>query len=401
MKISSVVAKVVRDTTPLGRSDTPQVDVEIVHMNPMVSVGSGRGDADSFDPPWGEAICVVAFDNGEWGVGMTAHAGFVVPIINDYLAPMLVGEQVETVDDIGDLWDLMTTVAAAHIGAVGSASYAISAVDLAVYDALGKSHLVPVYDLLGGPAHAAIQCYATGTSVEKNAAFGFTRFKIPCPWLARGAEGVDATVAAVEAARAAVGDAELMIDCWAVMDVDQAVDVCNALEPYDLGFVEDFINPEDWDGYGHVRSRTNVRLAAGERWFTVRPFEQQASRGNVDVLQPDPLWVGGATPTVRIAEVARRHGIDLAIHCGVNDAFGQHLCFALTENVIGEMYIGASTSLAESYRSTPEKPANNVYQFFVNLLKNINGGTTHCRNTSANIGLDAPDPNPALRAGTT
>lgn len=328
----------------------------------MVSSGSGRGDKDTFDPPWGEAICVVTFDNGVWGVGLTAHAGFAVPIINEYLAPMLIGQDVESVADIGELWDLTTTVTAAHIGAAGSTSYAISAVDLAMYDALGKSLSLPVYDLLGGPAHAAIQCYATGTNVEKNAGFGFERFKIPCPWLARGAEGVEATVAAVEAARSAVGDAELMIDCWAVMDVDEAVDVCNALEPYDLVFVEDYINPEDWDGYGDVRSRTTARLAAGERWFTVRPFEQQASLGTIDVLQPDPLWVGGATPTVRIADVARRHCVDLAIHCAVNDAFGQHLCFALAENVIGEMYIGASTSLAESYRSTPGMaiPVNGV-----------------------------------------
>jgi len=137
------------------------------------------------------------------------------------------------------------------------------------------------------------------------------------------------------------------------MDVDQAVALCHALEPYDLAFVEDYIHPGDWDGYGEVRSRTTVRLAAGERWYTVRPFEQQASKGTVDVLQPDPLWVGGATPTVRIAEIARRHGVDLAIHCGVNDSFGQHLCFALSENVVGEMYIGAATSLAGVYRSTP------------------------------------------------
>ena len=353
MRISSIKAAAVNDTRPLGRSNTPQVDVEIVHMNPMISSGSTRGDKDTFDPPWGEAICVVTLDDGSWGIGLTAHAGFVVPIINDYLAPLVVGQTIESVSDIGEVWDLMTTVAAAHIGAAGSTSYAISAVDLALYDALGKSLGLPVYDLLGGPAREAITCYATGTSVEKNAAFGFERFKIPCPWLARGDEGITATVDAVEQARDLAGGAELMIDCWAVMDVKQAIAVCNALEPYGLTFIEDFINPEDWDGYGEVRQATSARLAAGERWFTVRPFEQQASRGNVDVLQPDALWVGGATPTVRIAEVAMQNGVDLAIHCGVNDAFGQHLCFALEPNVIGEMYIGASTSLAESYRSTP------------------------------------------------
>jgi L-rhamnonate dehydratase len=354
MKISSIHAAAVRDTTPLGRSNTPQADVEIVHMNPMVSSGSHVGEAERFDPPWSEAICVVILDNGVWGVGLTAHAGFVVPIINDYLGPMLVGENVDSVGDIGALWDLMTTVTAAHIGAAGSTSFAVSAVDLALYDALGKHVALPVYELLGGKAHDAIPCYATGMDVEKSAEFGFTAFKIPCPWGERGNAGIAALVEAVERARSIVGQADLMVDCWAVMDVDQAVDVCAALEPYDLGWVEDYINPEDWAGYGEVRRRTGgIRLAAGERWFTVRPFEQQSAAGNVDVVQPDPLWVGGVTPTVRIADVAERNSVDLAIHCGVNDAYGQHLCFALGANTIGEMYIGASTSLVDSYRSTP------------------------------------------------
>ena len=177
-------------------------------MNPMVSSRSGRGDVRRFEPPWGETVCVVTLDTGHWGLGLTAHAGVVVPMINDYLGPLVVDERIESIDDIAEVWDPMSTVAAAHIGAAGAASYAISAIDLALFDALGKHAQQPVYDLLGGGAHDRIAMYATGTDLAKASELGFSAFKIPCPWLEPGPAGVARAVGAVEAARSIVGDAD-------------------------------------------------------------------------------------------------------------------------------------------------------------------------------------------------
>ncbi|MDG1878168.1 MAG: mandelate racemase/muconate lactonizing enzyme family protein [Acidimicrobiales bacterium] len=322
-------------------------------MNPMVSAGLRRGSVAKFEPSWGEVACVVTLDDGTWGLGLTAHAGPVVPVINDYLGPLIEQETVESVADIGELWDLMSTVGAAHLGISGVVSYAISAVDLALYDAHGRQRGVPVYELLGGPAHDSIECYATSSDVAKLADLGFDRFKIPCPWSVPSPAGIAAAVGAVEEARSRIGDADLMVDGWAVMDAGHAATLCRSLKPYDLRFVEDVVHPDDTDGYATVRASTSLRLAAGERWFGLHPFAYHAAHGTVDVLQPDALWVGGATATVRIAGLARQHGLDLAIHCAVNDSFGQHLAFALAENVIGEMYVGGALALADSYRSTP------------------------------------------------
>ena len=83
-------------------------------MNPMAGTGSTRGRVERFAPPWPEVICVVTLADGTWGVGMTAHAGPVRPIIADYLAPLLVDQAVEGVDDIAELWDLMARVGSAH-----------------------------------------------------------------------------------------------------------------------------------------------------------------------------------------------------------------------------------------------------------------------------------------------
>ena len=351
--IASVQAAAVRDTTALGRPTTPADDVEFVHMNPMAGTGSTRGRVERFAPPWPEVICVVTLADGTWGVGMTAHAGPVRPIIADYLAPLLVDQTVEGVDDIAELWDLMARVGSAHVGTGGVLSHAMGAVDLALHDALGRREGMPVYDLLGGPAHDAIECYGTGADIDTLVDLGFTRFKIPCPWPASGPVGVESAVAAVTAARSVVGDADLMLDGWAVMDAREAVSVCRAVEAHDLRFVEDIVHPDDVDGYSHLRTATTVGLAAGERWYGVDVFDHHAAHGNVDVLQPDPLWVGGATAVVRIAAVARRHDVELAIHCGANDGFGQHLCFALAENTLGEMYVGSAQSLVGAYRATP------------------------------------------------
>jgi L-rhamnonate dehydratase len=125
------------------------------------------------------------------------------------------------------------------------------------------------------------------------------------------------------------------------------------------------IYPEDWDGYSRVRSALpEERLAAGERWYTDLPFLRAIECGWVDVLQPDALWVGGVTPCRRIADAAAQAGYGLAIHCGANDSFGQHLAVALNGNLWAEMYIGSprGSSLMNSWRATPgmELPVNGM-----------------------------------------
>lgn len=355
MKIRSIHAAVVKDPTMLGRTGTPTASTELDFMNPLVSSGSHRGRVSTFAPPWGEAICVVVFDTGDWGVGLTAHAATVLPVINDYLGPMITGETVEKVGDIIELWDVMATVSTANIGISGVVSYAISAIDLALYDGLGKRLEVPVYELLGGAACQELHCYATGANVQRAVDFGFTDFKIPCPWPAGNVAAVEGVVAAFDEARAVAGDgAKVMVDCWAVMDVEAAVSIGEALSYCDPWWIEDYVNPQDWTAYELVRSLLpDTRLAAGERWFTHEPFRRQAVLGTIDVVQPDPLWVGGATPTIRIAEIAAEHELAMAIHCAANDAFGQHLAYALESNTLAEYYLGAATSLGDSYRSTP------------------------------------------------
>ena len=75
----------------------------------------------------------------------------------------------------------------------------------------------------------------------------------------------------------------------------------------------------------------------------------------VDVLQPDIEWVGGLTPTLQVAEIAAEAGLDLALHLGTSDCYGQHACFALPGCTCGEYFIGSAPaeSLMNAYRGMP------------------------------------------------
>ena len=367
MQIKSVRAHPVTNPGVLGRPVVGLADWhnQYDHMNPLGTDPGYQGQASRFEPPWGEVMCVVTTNSGAWGLGMGSLAGVTAPLINDYLGPMLSGESIE---DRERLWDVMTIACGSHFGASGIASYAFSAVDLALWDVAGKLVEKPVYELLGIPDPQPVRCYATGLDLEWFAELGFDAFKLACPWGPNTSVALDHLVELLGSTRELVGSsADLMLDCWAVQSVEHAIRIGEAVSAFNLGWIEDMIYPEDWDGYSQVRSALpEHRLAAGERWYTDLPFLRAIEHDWVDVLQPDPLWVGGVTPCRRIAAAASTAGYGLALHCGANDSYGQHLSAALTGNLWAEMYISCArdSSLMNSYRATPGMalPVNGMLQ---------------------------------------
>ena len=176
MEITSVRAEAVTNPEVLGRSVEGIADwhYQFDHMNPLCTDLRYRGQASRFQPPWGEVMCVVTTNSGVWGLGMGSLAGVTAPLINDYLAPMLSGEPIE---DRERLWEMMTVACGSHFGASGVASYAISAVDLALWDAAGKLADKPVYELLGTTDPQPVRCYATGSDLEWFGELGFEAFR--------------------------------------------------------------------------------------------------------------------------------------------------------------------------------------------------------------------------------
>ena len=286
--------------------------------------------------PWQRAACVVTAEDGTWGFGLTLHSGLTVRLINDHLAPLLEGENCMATER---LWDLMQKATAAY-GTAGVPSYAISAVDNALWDLKGKLLGLPVYELLGGPQKEKIFCYASNTdisygtenSIEWFLELGFKAVKL---FLRRGPddnlEGIKRDEELVARTREQVGDeVEIAVDAWMSLNSEHAVRLAEALRPYHIKWLEDYLLPEDMDGYFRVRERIPWQtLASGEHWYSIHPFALAASHGLVDIFQPDTQWVGGITAAVKICHLAEAHGLTVIPHASTNYPYGQHLAYAM------------------------------------------------------------------------
>ena len=240
-------------------------------------------------------------------------------------------------------------------GNVGLASYAISAVDNALWDLKGKLLGRPVYELLGGPQKDKIFCYASNTDTSYGVAnsidwfleLGFKAVKLFLPHGPNeGIEGLNKNVELVACTREQIGDdVELMLDAWISLNTEYVVRLSEALKPYRLKWLEDYLPPYDMDSYIKVRQRIPHQiLATGEHWHTIHPFALAAGQGIVDIMQPDVAWVGGITAIVRICHIAEAHGLTVIAHGGMNYPYGQHLSYAMPAIAWGERSEGVFTA---------------------------------------------------------
>jgi len=134
-----------------------------------------------------------------------------------------------------------------------------------------------------------------------------------------------------------------MLDAWMSLNVEYIVRLVEALRPYHLKWLEDYLLPEDMDGYFRVRERVPDQiLATGEHWYTIHPFAVAASHGLADIFQPDINWAGGMTALVRICHIAEAHGQTVICHAGMNYPYGQHLSYAMPAIQWGERSEGVS-----------------------------------------------------------
>ncbi|MDQ3701994.1 MAG: L-rhamnonate dehydratase, partial [Chloroflexota bacterium] len=222
-----------------------------------------------------------------------------------------------------------------------------------LWDLKGKLLGRPVYELLGGPQKESIPCYASNTDLaygtEHSIAWflelGFKAVKL---FLRHGPEagieGLRQSEALVARTREQIGpDVELMVDAWMSLNVEYVVRLMEALRPYRVKWLEDYLLPEDTEGYMKVRQRLpGATLATGEHWYTIHPFALAASQGLVDILQPDVAWVGGITASVRICHLAEAHGLTVIGHAGMNYPYGQHLALAMPAIPLGERSEGVA-----------------------------------------------------------
>lgn len=341
MKIASVQAVRVtlppREATTAPRRAPWSQNAEVA--NPMSRYPRVKAHRSMWLPRWEGVWCKVTAEDGTWGLGSTGYGRPVAAIIDDHLGPQLVGEDCFATEKLADMLFRLTK----PYGSTGLASYAVSAIDLALWDLKGKLLDRPVYELLGGPQKDRIFCYCTGNDVDWYQELGFRAFKLACPYgPADGLDGIYRNEAFVAGVREQIGDAcELMLDCWMAFDVEYTVRLAEVLRPYRLKWMEECLIPEDFDAHIALRERLPWQtLATGEHWYTHVPFGWAAQHRVADILQPDINWCGGISVCQKVAALADAAGISVMLHGGGNTAFGQHFSYATAAVPWCECFVG-------------------------------------------------------------
>ena len=296
--------------------------------NPMSGYPRYAGYRPDWMPTWPSFGCLVQAEDGTTGFAIGNHGRPVAAVIDDYLGPRLIGEDVFATEKTYD----MAVRMCAPFGAAGLASFAVSAIDLALWDLKAKLLDLPVYQLLGGPARDELVCYATGADTDWYTELGFTAVKLPCPYgPPDGLDGLRKNTELVRRTREQVGDErEIMLDCWMAFDVDYTIRLAEALQPYRVRWLEECLPSGDLRAHAELRRRLPWQtLATGEHWFTPTAFQHAVGEGLVDILQPDIQWVGGLTALRRICALAQAAGVTVIPHAGGNTVYGQHACLGI------------------------------------------------------------------------
>ena len=264
-------------------------------------------------------------DDGLVGLGNAALSPQVTKqVIDLYLKPLLIGQNPW---DIEHLWQHMYRKTMAF-GRKGIGMAAISAVDIALWDLLGKSAKQPVYRLLGGRTKERIPVYASRlysvelSELEAEAKRykheGYLAMKLRFGWgPADGARGMQRNVDLVRTVRQAAGDEiDVMADAYMGWTLDYAKRMLPLLEPFHLRWLEEPVIPDDIHGYAELKTRTQIPIAGGEHEFTLYGFRELLEARAVDYIQFDTNRVGGITQARKIASLAEAHSIPVIPHAG-------------------------------------------------------------------------------------
>lgn len=311
--------------------------------NPMSRYDHVKRHRSLWMPKFDGAYVQVTAEDGLTGIGPLWPARPLQPVIQHFNEQMT-GQDCLAIDRLADMMFRLTK----PYGTSGLASYAISAVDLALWDLKGKLLQQPVYSLLGGPARDRIFCYCTGNDVDWYQELGFKAFKLACPYgPSDGLDGIRKNEEFVAQARERIGDAcELMLDCWMAFDVEYTVRLAETLRPYRLKWIEECLVPEDLDGHMQLRQRLPWQtLATGEHWYTHYTFQWAIQHKVVDILQPDIMWCGGVSTLQKIGAAADSSGTSVIIHGGGNNVYGQHFTYASPATPWLECFVGTPVGI--------------------------------------------------------
>jgi L-rhamnonate dehydratase len=333
-------------------------DIEVLILEGAEDYGISESDSESHGPNR-TCVLVVSTDEGVSGIAqMESQPDVIAAVVRapgeasgsfSGLRALALGENPLEVDV---LWDKLFK-GSYYYGRRGAALQAISGIDIACWDIMGKWTGLPVATLLGGKRRDRVRAYAStlfrhSPEAMRDAsrayrAQGFTAVKFG--WGPFG-EDPEQDVALVAAAREGLGDScELMVDAgWRPRRrYKEALAMVRSLEPYRPYWVEEPCFPEDYATFRRLSDAASTRIAAGEAEATIWGFYQLAEVGGVDVLQPDLSRCGGFTIARRISYLADYLNIQVCPHAwGTGILTAATLQFAVT--LPGETFLEFNTS---------------------------------------------------------
>jgi len=262
----------------------------------------------------GTLVVEIEAENGAVGFAVTTGGEPAAFIVEKHLARFLEGRDPAEVEKI---WDQMY-FSTQYYGRKGLVVNAISGVDLALWDLLGKLRDEPVHQMLGGAVRDELIFYATGARPDAAKRLGFIGGKMPLHHgPAEGEEGLQKNLAMIEDMRHRCGeDFWLMLDCWMSLDLNYATRLATKAWDFGLKWIEEALSPDDYWGYAALKEAVpaGMLVTTGEHEATRWGFRMLLDMGCCDIIQPDVGWCGGVTELIKIANLADAQGALMIPH---------------------------------------------------------------------------------------